>query len=235
VAVLVDPLNRYDVRVGGLAGYWFPSLLTSILALFFVGLGVIAVTFPQFNVPVPVKERRRPATWRQFSGFNDLTHSRDADPGVQPVELQQLRQVLLSLNRDDLPWLIQDAQRDDADLLAVLKFSDPFWSKRICAADVTEGIRVLLRLQPDIQLVRSIDEKFRVSWDDGIANVDPGARYGRGQLSLAVNDTSVGRRPDGSFGVTGHFAFSSDQMKLVIQKAVTQCGWRWRGVMFGRL
>src|ERR1700722_4732355 len=242
ITLLVNPRDRYDARVAGLFGYWFRSLITSILALAFFLLAVLAVVFPQFNVRAPARSNRRMAHQKSVGLFDDLTGSLGAVPGVVPSSALELREALLALNRDDLQWSIQTFEADGPALVAALKFEDPQWRGRIHDAGIRSGVRILLKLHPETHTVRSIDERFPVQWQDGIAQIrtkpspEQGSWFGqRGQLRQGVNETSFGRRADGSFGKTGHFEFSSEAMKQTLRQTVTQHGWVWQGMVIGAL
>lgn len=242
ITLLIDPRNRYDARVAGLSGYWFPSLITSTIAFAFILLAVLAVVFPQFNVRAPARGNRRMAHQKSVGLFDDLTGSLGAVPGVAPSGAMELRAALLALNRDDLQWSIQTFEEDGPLLVAALKFEDPQWRGRIHDARIRDGVRILLKLHPEIHTVRSIDEQFLVKWQDGIAHIGtkPNLSRGvlisqRGQLRQRVNEITFGRRADGSFGETGHFVFSSQAMKDTLRQTVTQHGWVWQGRIIGPL
>jgi Protein of unknown function (DUF3592) len=242
IPLLVDPRNRYDARVAGLRGYWARSIVTSSLALAFIAVAVLAVVFPGINMQPAFRRKSHQDGARPVGLFGDLTGSRGGVPGVAPIGATELREALLALNRDDLPWSIRASQQSDIDLSAALKFEDPLWGQRIQDARVNRGIRVLLRLHPDSHVVRSIDERFTVEWRNGIAAVATKASLARGELTLErgqltqqVNEVTFGRRADGSFGRSGDFQFHSDTMKEALRQLVTQHGWEWRGVVVGGL
>lgn len=46
--------------------------------------------------------------------LDKLTGTRPARPGVAPVAVDELRTVLLGLNRDTAPWHVRDEERGEA-------------------------------------------------------------------------------------------------------------------------
>lgn len=155
-------------------------------------------------------------------GFLDrLSGTKYPERGVPSRSPAEVWDALVRLNGPDVPYVVRDGRREGADLVAE-------W--RIGRTRVRRTLLVCMRLVPAQQEVRALDRMWEVSPGGGSA-----LTYSRGQVTMVTREWRIGRKADGTFGVTETSRFDPSELKHPLQATVLKAGWTWRGVAFGKL
>jgi hypothetical protein len=167
--------------------------------------------------------------------FDWFTGTKSPAAGVAPVSAAEMRAAILGVNRGTAPFVVAEDTSGKADLVAEWRIVDANWYVVFGKAHLDKTARVLMRLDPGKHEVRSVDEMWSVEWVAGVPNMSLSAEAFRGQKK----EISFGRawafteefRP----GEVYNYRFDTSELKTPLQKAVTEHGWTWRGVSFGKL
>ena len=150
--------------------------------------------------------------------FDLLTSTKHPAPGVKKLSEQELRAALMSLNRPSAPYILIDGQAEDVDLIAEWQTNDVERKEVLTKERLSTVFKIYLKFNPRKYEVRALDKQHTVTWKSGVTELSTSREYFRGQKY--------------TFG-TGDFV--AREMKKQIQDAVTQCGWIYKGIIFGRL
>ncbi|WP_405715126.1 hypothetical protein [Streptomyces sp. NBC_00046] len=134
--------------------------------------------------------------------FDKLTGTRHPSDGVAPLPAHEVRAALLALGGPEVPWLVQDGAAQDADLVAEWRILEPAWRTFFLRTQVSELLRIRLRLVPGRREVRAVDRVWQVTWAGAPRYVLRGPA--RGPLASGPGMTvSPCRTDDLGGGVTG--------------------------------
>lgn len=138
---------------------------------------------------------------------------------------------LLYINRPGAPFKISRAPNEGANLVAEWKMEDPCWRARFAAAKVSKVVRILLKAHEDTREIHALDQEFNVTWDGEIPKL------------VSASSFHVPHTPTFSFashpaaftetvceGNLQSYCFTTAELKLPLQEAVTECGWTYRPV-----
>jgi hypothetical protein len=165
-------------------------------------------------------------------GFLDwFTGTKAANSNIVPVDPDKLKQSILALNRDELPWHVRAGGAGEPDLIATWKFEDAYWRAELEKALMTESIRMLMHLDFKTHTVRAVDQEISANCSNGMLSISAF----RGQENEVGRSFVFGRKPDGTFGKLAGMRFASSDFKTPIRQVVADSGWAWRGVIFARL
>jgi hypothetical protein len=164
-----------------------------------------------------------------------FTGNSEANRNIDPADPAKLRQAILDLNRDELPWHIRAGGDGEPDLIAGWKFEDPYWSRELEKALMSETLHMLMHLDTENHTVRAVDQQVSVHWSAGLASLSFSASGFRGQENEVGHSYVFGRKPDGTFGKLEGKRFSTSDFKTPIRQTVADHGWAWHGVVFGKL
>ncbi|MEV6104911.1 hypothetical protein AB0M28_09370 [Streptomyces sp. NPDC051940] len=155
--------------------------------------------------------------------FDRLTGTKRPDSDVEPRPAADLRAALLALDSPDLPWLVRDGAPEDADLVAEWRMAEPRWQGVFYDSQLTRSFRIRMRLVPEDNVVRALDEHWEVTWVEGVPVL---GEYGRGPAPTTSVHWTVGEG-----GATETFRFDSGAMKDPLRDTVLKSGWAWKGVL----
>ena len=156
---------------------------------------------------------------------------------IAPVSADELRKILLALNRPTTPFVIRDCTADDpenADLVAEWRMREPNWYAVFGSATLRQNFQIFMRLLPESHEVQSIDRTTQVTWSGGIPSFEFARTWSRGQQW----EYRTGIRPFYETTASGEriaYRFSSSEIKKPMLAAVTGNGWTWRRRFMGRL
>jgi hypothetical protein len=167
--------------------------------------------------------------------FDIFTGSKGPAPGVARKSAADLRAALLGLNRDGSPWQVRDGAPENCDLVAEWKIVDARWYEIFAKASLSKVFKVLMKLDEAKGEVRSVDQEFTVEWRAGVPTLAASVEAFRGQKMEMSFGTAVAFREDLSYGKVYEYRFATREMKEPLQEVVTQSGWGWKGVAFGKL
>ncbi len=163
------------------------------------------------------------------------------EPGtVQSEDI--LRDMLMALNRPTAPYRIIDGAAENVDLIAEWKIVDAQWYEIFAKARLSKVFRIYMKLDADHHEVRAQDHEYTVQWSAGVprlslavsafrgqmTSVEFGAGYGSPGYHYAFTETLVP-------GQVYKYRFNTNEIKKPIQEVVAACGWRYKGISFGKL
>ena len=167
--------------------------------------------------------------------FDKLTGTKRPAHGVAPRPAAEVHAALLSLNRPDVPYIIRDGRAEGADLVAEWRMLEPAWQTFFARTQVSRVFQVRMRLVPEKNEVRSLDQQYEVTWVAGVPRLSTSAEAQRGQVRTVSKQWTLGGREDSDLEATETFSFDSSDLKNPLQDAVLGAGWTWRGVITGKL
>ncbi len=162
--------------------------------------------------------------------LDKLTGTRPAKPGVAPVPVAELRDVLLGLNRDTAPWYVRDGAEDKCDLVAEWRIVDAQWYGIFSAYGLKSVFRIKLKFDGAAHEVRNLDEQATVSWQSGIPSISKS--WSRGQINEVEVGQGYGFTEEGQFGQVYKYKFRSSEIRDPLRDAVNEHGWGWKAVSF---
>lgn len=164
-----------------------------------------------------------------------LTGTHRPVPEVVPQGWEAVRSRLLALNRPDAAFVVRDGAPDGVDLVCEWRIQDHEWREYFQAVGMARTFQVLMRARSDARQLRSIDQQWVVRWAAGVPELVPAREVGRGQMPQVERTWTVGRGSNGRVSMDEGPTFSSRELKSPLRDVVTQAGWTWRGVLWGRV
>ena len=169
-------------------------------------------------------------------GLLDMfTGSKGPAAGVTKLSAADLRAALLALNRETAPWMVRDGTPEGCDLVAEWKIVDARWYEIFAKASLSKVFKILMKLDDAKGEVRAVDHEFKVEWRAGVPTLSASVEAFRGQKTEISFGTAYGFTETLAPGQIYNYRFNTKEMKEPLQNAVTQGGWRWQGVAFGKL
>ena len=120
------------------------------------------------------------------------------------------------------------------DLIAEWKIVDARWYEIFAKAGLTRTFRVFLRLDAVRREVRAQDREVRVEWKAGVPTLTLSKEWSRGQTWSFSAGTAYGFTETLAPGQIYRYRFATEEIKGPIQQTVTDCGWAYVGVVFGK-
>lgn len=167
--------------------------------------------------------------------FDFLSGRKRPQAGVIAVSSQKLEAAILALNRDTAPYQVTKCSDGSCDLVAEWKIVDAKWYEIFGKAGLKKAFKVKMRLDPDNSEVRAVDQDYTVSWQAGVPSMALQASGFRGQKSEISFGTGYAFTEDLKLGQVYNYRFNSSEVKKPLQQAVTDNGWTWYAVRFGKL
>jgi hypothetical protein len=167
--------------------------------------------------------------------FDFLTGTKRPAAGVAPKSAAEVRAALVAVGRPTAPFVVRDGAAEKVDLVAEWRIVDAKWYEIFAKAGLTKVFKVLMRLDPQKNEVRAVDQEWSVEWRAGVPNLTLAASAFRGQQVSTEFGTAYAFTETLEFGQVYRYKFATKEIKTPLQKAVTDSGWTWRGVAFGKL
>ena len=152
------------------------------------------------------------------------------DPSVQAVYTS-----IMALNRPSAPYQIIDGRARGVDLIAEWKIVDAQWYEIFAKASIKKVFRIYLKFDPGKREVRAMDEELNVSWRKGGPSFSADASFFKGQKSSVSFGTGYAFTEKLAPGQVYKYKFSTNEIKKPIQDAIAACGWKYKGIAFGKL
>ena len=157
------------------------------------------------------------------------------DKNAPVLSADEVRQRLLTLNRETAPYQIIDGASQNVDLIAEWKIVDAKWVEIFAKANLTKVFRIYMKFDATKHEVRGKDEEFTVAWRAGVPSLSISATKFQGQMTSVEFGAAYAFTEELKPGVVYNYRFSTNEIKKPIQEAVTACGWAYKGVAFGKL
>lgn len=167
--------------------------------------------------------------------FDIFTGSKGPVAGAAKLAPADLRAALLALNRDSAPWHVRDGAAENCDLVGEWKIVDARWYEIFAKASLKKVFKVLMKLDATGGEVRAVDQEFTVEWRAGVPSLSASVEAFRGQKVEMSFGTAYGFKEDLGLGKIYEYRFNTKEIKDPLQQVVTQSGWGWKGVAFGKL
>lgn len=165
--------------------------------------------------------------------FDKLTGTKHPSSGVAPRPAEDVRAALLGLNGADVPYRVRNGTpSESADLVAEWRILEPAWHTFFVRTQLDRTIKTRMRLIPDSNEVRALDEQWQVSWVGDSPRLAQSREYSRGQTTVKSRRWTYERGEDGKLHKRETFSFDPADMKDPLRDAVLEAGWVWRGVVF---
>lgn len=169
-------------------------------------------------------------------GLLDMfTGSKGPAPGAAKIPAADLRTALLALNRETAPWQVRDGAAENCDLVAEWKIVDASWYEIFAKASLSKAFKILMKLDEAKSEVRAVDQELTVEWRAGVPTLSASVEAFRGQKTEISFGAAYGFTETLAPGQIYNYRFNSKELKEPLQNTVTQRGWRWQGVAFGKL
>ena len=148
---------------------------------------------------------------------------------------QQVRESLLALSRPTAPWAVVDGRPAGVDLIAEWRIVDARWYEIFAKAGLEKAFKISLRLDEAAKEVRAMDSEYEVSWSAGVPRMTLAAKTFKGQSTSIEFGAASGFTENLSIGEIYNSQCATSEINKPVQKAVTDCGWTYKGVAFGKL
>lgn len=169
-------------------------------------------------------------------GFWDfLTGTKRPSSGTPVLSKQEVLDKLMSLNRPTAPYQLLDGKTEKVDLIAEWKIVDAQWYEIFAKAGLTKVFKIYLKLDADAHQVRAMDREYTVAWSAGIPTISIAASTFKGQTTSIEFGKAYAFTETLAPGQVYNYRFDTREIKQPIQEAVTNCGWTYKGVAFGKL
>lgn len=153
-------------------------------------------------------------------------------PALSPEEV---RNRLLAINRPTAPFQIIDGKEKNVDLIAEWRIVDAKWVEIFAKAGLTKVFRIYMRLDPEKNEVRARDREYTVEWSAGIPSLSLAASAFKGQLTSVEFGSAYAFTEELAPGQVYKYRFNTGELKKPIQQVITESGWTYKGVAFGKL
>lgn len=170
----------------------------------------------------------------QFGRVASWADGADPAPGAPVASAADLRQKLLALGREDLPFTVLAGSRP-GELIVDWKYADARWTDLMSLRGMRRSHRLVLRLDEAARKVRSRDYETSLDWS---ADMDGGSLAWKGSLGVTLlkyaYEKSYGLLIENGVPrlVPGYeYRFSLDEMKAPIVALAVGNGWHWRPVV----
>lgn len=165
-----------------------------------------------------------------FFGFGKKT-----EKNVPALSVDEVRQRLLALNRETAPYQIIDGASQNVDLIAEWKIVDVKWHTIFEKANLTKVFRIYIKFANEKHEVRTKDEEYTLSWKAGMPSLSLSASKFQGQMTSVEFGAAYAFTEELKPGEVYNYRFNTNEIKKPIQDMVAACGWKHKGVSFGKL
>ncbi len=155
--------------------------------------------------------------------------------GGMDASTQTVHDRIMALNRPSAPYQIVDGKAKGVDLIAEWKIVDAQWYEVFAKASLTKVFRIYMKFDPGKREVRAKDEELNISWKNGVPSLSVEASIFKGQKTSISFGTGYAFTENLTPGQVYKYKFNTNELKKPIQDAVTASGWKYKGVVFGKL
>jgi hypothetical protein len=170
-----------------------------------------------------------------MSFLDALIGTKKPQAGTPVLSEQELRARLLELNRSSAPYQIIDGSPENVDLIAEWKIVDAQWYEIFAKAGLEKVFRIYLKFDPATHQVRAMDREYTVDWSAGVPQISLAANSFMGQKTSIEFGKAYAFTETPAPGQVYNYRFDTREIKTPVQDAVTQSGWTYKGVAFGKL
>jgi len=154
---------------------------------------------------------------------------------IEPATVNTLREKLLALNRPTAPYQIIDGAAEKVDLIAEWKIVDAQWYEIFAKARLTKVFRIHMKFDNARHELRAKDHEYTVEWSAGIPRLSAAVSAFKGQMTSVEFGTAYAFTETLTPGQVYKYRFNTNEIKKPIQDVAANCGWKYKGVVFGKL
>jgi hypothetical protein len=155
-----------------------------------------------------------------------------AKEGVVPLPKVAVKEKLLGLNQEQLPFMLSESE--DVDLVAEWKIVDAAWYEIFAKAKLEKTHKIWLSLDDATQTVKALEESYTVKWRAGVPEVSFSAEKFQGR-TIGSKSFGVGYAFQGvdplKYGQVYNYRFDVSEMKNPIIEVITTAGWDFTPVV----
>jgi hypothetical protein len=167
--------------------------------------------------------------------IDPITKPRDThEPGTVQSE-SILRDMLMALNRPTAPYHIIEGVLEKVDLIAEWKIVDAQWYEIFAKAKLTKVFRIYMKLDAAHHEVRAKDLEYTVQWSGGVPRLSLAVSAFRGQMTSLEFGAGYAFAETLAPYQVYKYHFNTNEIKRPIQEVIAACGWRYKGITFGKL
>lgn len=167
--------------------------------------------------------------------WDKLTSTKRPEEGTAVCSMAEVRDRILAVNRESAPFRIIDGAEEGVDLIAEWKIVDAQWYEIFAKAGLEKVFRIYMKFDESDHEVRTKDHEYSLSWRAGVPHLEVSMSKSMGQKQSFQFGTAFAFTEELTPGQVYKYRFSTGEMKEPIQEAVTECGWTYKGVSFGKL
>ena len=167
--------------------------------------------------------------------FDFLTSTKRPAAGSVALPAQELREKLLALNRATAPYQLIDGKSEGVDIIAEWNVVDAKWYEIFAKAGLSKAFKIYLKFDERTHEVRAMDREITIEWRAGVPSVSFAVSAFKGQQQSVEFGKAWGFTEQLTTGEIYNYRFSTKELKQPIQTAVTESGWTYKGVAFGKL
>ena len=166
--------------------------------------------------------------------FDALKGIKEPKEGVAPVPPEELRQRLLAINNDQVPFTVEPGSGGkEGDVVLEWKIVDAQWYEIFAKAGLEKVHKIYLTLLPGENEARALEESYDLEWRAGIPQMSVSAEAFRGRTMTSKSFGKAyawkGANPL-SYGEVYEYSFDVSEMKDPVIEIVTGSGWTFRPV-----
>ena len=167
--------------------------------------------------------------------FDFFTSTRKPGAGVPVLPAQAVRDKLLAINRPTAPFQIIDGSAEGVDLIAEWRIVDAKWYEIFAKAGLKKAFKISMKFDEATHEVRAMDRELTIEWCAGVPSVSFAVSAFKGQQQSIEFGRAYGFTEKLELGQIYNYHFDTNELKQPIQTAVTESGWTYKGVAFGKL
>ena len=148
---------------------------------------------------------------------------------------QEVINKLLELNRPSAPYRIIEGTTHGVDLIAEWKIVDAEWYGIFEKAGLEKVFQIRMKLDDAKKQVRAKDYEYSIEWEAGIPALSLTVSGFQGQTTSVQFGTGYAFTEELKPGQVYKYRFSTNEIKNPIKKVIADCGWKYKGIAFGKL
>ena len=115
------------------------------------------------------------------------------------------------------------------------KIVEAEWYEIFAKAGLKKSFRIMFKFDEAKHEVRARDQEYSLSWSAGVPRLEASMSRTSGQIKSFQFGTAYAFTEELRPGQVYQYRFTTSELKGPIQEAVTQCGWAYKGITFGKL
>ena len=162
----------------------------------------------------------------------------------EPLAAAAVKERIFGVNRPTAPFRIVDGAAEGMDLVAEWKIVDAEWREIFADAGLKKVFRIFMRLDEVKHEVCAQDHEYTLEWKDGSPSL-LAALVGEGGTERSVSKfkgkswqmgsgSAYAFTEDLGFGRVYKYRFNTNELENPIKEAAHACGWKYKGIAFGK-